>query len=176
MFVKKSCVDEIASSLEENMSILASEPEQRAKERREKIISCLSIASNVLDQIGLEKEATVVANILRKFADKEFGEVTINDPAMPHSSEEALKNLKENGWVFSISDVKTKDKSDENNTQDEDPNTYSESAKGQSISHERALHELHKHNLGDVENILEFENEHGTGDHAAEDVLAWLGY
>lgn len=102
MFVKKSCVDEIASSLEENMSILANEPEQRAKERREKVITCLSIASNVLDQIGLEKEAATVANILHKFANKEFGELTVNDPALPHSSEEALKNLEENGWMFNV--------------------------------------------------------------------------
>lgn len=106
MFVKKSFADEIANSLEENIDQLEQMPEKRAQERQQDIVQFLSSASQLLDNVGLEIEASEVMAVLQKIAD-DFGAIVVDDPALPHSSEEALKNLSEKGWVFNIGDVKT---------------------------------------------------------------------
>lgn len=55
--------------------------------------------------------------------------------------------------------------------------TYSQSAKGVTITHARALTELRTHGLTDAEDIADFHaslGEHPT--YNAHAVLVWLGY
>lgn len=54
--------------------------------------------------------------------------------------------------------------------------TYSESARGITISQERAVGELHRHGCG-PDDVQLFFIEMGEADtYKASDVLAWLGY
>lgn len=53
--------------------------------------------------------------------------------------------------------------------------TYSESAKGQTITRDRAIEEIRQHNL--ISELDIFFKEVGDGDfYLATDVLNWLGY
>ena len=55
--------------------------------------------------------------------------------------------------------------------------TYSESAKGVTITHARALQELRSHGVTDAQDIADFHamlGEHPT--YNARAVLTWLGY
>jgi hypothetical protein len=55
--------------------------------------------------------------------------------------------------------------------------TYSESARGIVISHDRAIVELRMHGLSDPDSIAAFHAECGMrASYKASDVLAWLGY
>lgn len=55
--------------------------------------------------------------------------------------------------------------------------TYSESARGVTISKERALQELRDHGLGDADTISDMLDELGDHDtYAASDVLSFIGY
>jgi hypothetical protein len=52
---------------------------------------------------------------------------------------------------------------------------YFNSAKGVTITHDRALREIAKH--GALADLQEFYREHGKREtYKATDVLAWLGY
>ena len=141
MFIKKSFVDEIADSLEKNIVSLSNEKETMEHDRKAKVIQYLTVAGDILDNAGLEKEAAIVTSVLCKIASsdpanpksseqavknlKERGSMfnapksdkaNAEDKAIPKSSEQAVKNLKEKGWVFNVSDVETAkdDKADAN--------------------------------------------------------------
>jgi hypothetical protein len=53
--------------------------------------------------------------------------------------------------------------------------SYFESAKGQTITHDRAIQEIKKH--GSLADLADFYKECGKREtYKAEDVLIWLGY
>lgn len=101
LFSNKSCLDEVSETLEKNLNSISKTASIRNDDRRKKVIAYLSLAGEILDYSGLEKEALAVAAVLKKVADEaEFGDVLEGDPAVPHSSKEAEHNLEDYGWLF----------------------------------------------------------------------------
>lgn len=120
MFIRNATIDEIAASLEENLNDVQNFEQIRDQNRRNEVIEQLHIAANILDEVGLESEAQTITAILEKLAEGDFGKV-INDPALPHTSEQALKNLEEKGWMFNVEDgEQTKPEKDTQKDSDED--------------------------------------------------------
>lgn len=112
MFIKKSFVDEIADSLEINLDLAYKREEIKTEANRKSVLNYLTVASGILDEIGLEKEAVNVIKVLKKIADA--------DPAAPKSSEQALSNLEHKGWMFNTDDeVQCADDDEEDGDGDE---------------------------------------------------------
>lgn len=104
MFIRNATIDEVAASLEENLANAHKFDEIRTQDRRAEAIDKLTMAASILDEAGLEEEAQAVTIVLAKLAKDNFGKPATNDPALPDSSEKALKNLEEKGWVFNAED------------------------------------------------------------------------
>lgn len=105
MFIRNATIDEIAASLEANISNLENAEEARLDERRANILNYLMAAANLFDEVGLEKEANMVTQILSKFAE--------HDPATKGlTSQKMLSNLEHKGWVFNAADGATDDTHD----------------------------------------------------------------
>jgi hypothetical protein len=97
MFLKKSNVGELASALESNLTNLQTSNLTRYQQRQTAVLQCLETAANLFDEVGLEKEASVITSLMMKLAE--------NDPATSGlTDEKMLKNLEEKGWVFNVSD------------------------------------------------------------------------
>lgn len=103
MFIRNATIDEVAASLEENLANAHKFEETRTQDRRTEVINKLTVAAEILDEAGLEEEAQAVTIVLAKLAKDNFGP-TINDPSLPKSSEQAVKNLEEKGWMFNAED------------------------------------------------------------------------
>lgn len=88
MFLKKSHVEEIEESLENNLNTFQ-DPCLAA------INQYLVKAANLLDEVGMEKEANLVTNILEE----------LNDPSVKGLTDDKMvENLKEHGWLFNSTD------------------------------------------------------------------------
>lgn len=98
MFIKKSFENEIINSVEHNIQILSNKSQLEELHNKKQACYLLSLASNLLDEINLSKEAEVVTKVLEECAD-------VKDPASEGlTSEKMLKNLEEKGWVFNAED------------------------------------------------------------------------
>lgn len=96
MFIKNADIDEIAYSLEYNIINLENAENDRMEERRANALNYLMVAANLLDEAELEIEASMVTQILAKFAE--------HDSTSNLTSEKMLSNLEHIGWVFNASD------------------------------------------------------------------------
>lgn len=96
MFIKKIAADEIADALEENLKIAYDYDTRAIENNRNSVVNYLTLASEILDEIGLDKAASSVTRVLVKIAE--------SDPSIPESSDEAVKNLEEKGWMFNADD------------------------------------------------------------------------
>lgn len=101
MFLKKAAYGDFAVELEKNLQEAAQAPLARSHAYQEKAIKHLLVAAGLLDEVGFEKQASIVTSILEKFA----WEVPQNDPATSNlTPEKMLSNLEEKGWVFNVDD------------------------------------------------------------------------
>ena len=105
MFLKKSYFtqqyDELAVELEKSLQQTEKAPLVEKQAKQAKAIQHLLKAAEVLEDMGLAKQAANITEILEKFA----WEVPQNDPATKGlTSEKMLSNLEHKGTVFNIND------------------------------------------------------------------------
>lgn len=119
MFIKKFAESEFIDSVEYNLSIIASQEEISKDTHLKKAIKLIELSATLLDEVGLEDEASMLDRMLSSLGENqdEEGEENdegdkndvmltdssgkkIKDKSIPKSSKQAVKNLKEKGWMF----------------------------------------------------------------------------
>lgn len=101
LFVKNASYDDFAVELEKNLQQAELAPLAEKQSYQEKAVQHLLRAAALLDDLGLEKQASVVTKILECFA----WEVPQNDPATSGlTPEKMVSNLEQKGWVFNADD------------------------------------------------------------------------
>lgn len=104
MFFKKSSTPEyqdFAKELEKNLQQVEQAPLMERQAKQKKGIQHLLKAAEILEDMGLDKHAEGITQILEKFA----WEVPNNDPATSGlTPEKMIANLEEKGWVFNAED------------------------------------------------------------------------
>ncbi len=92
MFLKKSNIDELSSSLETILNTQANAEAINFNKRKSIIMQCLAEAANLFDDSGLESEAEIITELMQKLANENL------------SSDKMLSNLEHKGWVFNADD------------------------------------------------------------------------
>jgi hypothetical protein len=124
MFIKKFAESDFIDSVEYNLSIIASQEEISKDTHLKKAIKLIELSATLLDEVGLEDEASMLDKMLSSLGENqdEEGEEDdegdkndvmladssgkkIKDKSIPKSSKQAVKNLKEKGWMFDGNDA-----------------------------------------------------------------------
>ena len=110
MFIKKSCVDEIAGSMERHLVDGAINKQAERQEKLVKAADYLNAAAEIFDESGLTAQAEVVTAILESLAAKKSKKDKKKVKSKPKAkkpaakkaptSEKMVDNLKQKGWVF----------------------------------------------------------------------------
>ncbi len=101
MFVDKFSGEELAKEMEDNLKKIASIPEKQTQDRISNIMELLRVSANLLDEVGLDKQAFIITHLMSK---------TAEDAATKGlTSEKMLKNLETKGWVFNVDDQDVQD-------------------------------------------------------------------
>lgn len=95
MFLKMSSQDEIVAELERNLKRATATPVIEKIARQSQAVKHLLAAADLLDKVGLTKQADQIATVLETFA----WEIP---PQNSPSPEEMLRNLEDHGTVFPI--------------------------------------------------------------------------
>lgn len=180
MFLKKSSYDEFTTELEIKLQQVKTAPDVEKIARESKAIKNLIAAANLLDEMGLEKQAAEITEIIEKFAWHDPAIDVANDPAVKGLTEEKmLENLKTKGWVFntdessvpgpfvvdpSVGYSETNDSADAASSKDGDGEILEvvEPAEGESVSLEPE---------GDIE-IIDHDNDEKNMQTAADKLAA----
>lgn len=101
LFIKNASYDDFTAELERNLQQAEVAPLIERQSYQKKAVQHLLEAAAILDDMGLEKQATNITKILEKFA----WEVPQSDPAIQGlTPEKMVSNLEQKGWVFNADD------------------------------------------------------------------------
>lgn len=107
MFKKVSFENELLESFENNLENLNNQYNIKKANHLNNAIEFIRVASNLLDDVGLEKEANKLTSLLTSLANEKFDSLgnKITDPSTENlTSERMVENEKEKGWVFNADD------------------------------------------------------------------------
>lgn len=101
MFNKKANSEAFFAELESNLNKQQVRPQKEKQAKTKRALDNVVTAANLLDEVGLEKQANLVTKVLHKLA----WHVPTSDSATSGlTSEKMQKNLAEKGWVFNADD------------------------------------------------------------------------
>ena len=100
MFKKESSSNEIASNMEKNFLLSFYNEDNKQDHKRLEALSYLNKAAEALEKTQLLKEADNITKLIEIIATKK----KIDKPTHKLTSEQAVKNIKERGWMFNAAE------------------------------------------------------------------------